>query len=347
MRVGPGMTRDEPRHRTGRPPRRRVAVMLVNGRGDYLMSLPTLRALSACDDDLVLVTGRGAARSLLGEIETVDVIELPHVKDAGGPRFDGRALAARIGRCDRFVSLNPWHNESMCALLPALGETPTLGYDRDFDISIALDFSRHSMDLMFDAARHVAGVDAGALEDWAWPPRFDRERVRAAAEMAALLPDDCTVLGIQGDTLIEKRWSVLGFESLVTWFLSGAPDRHVLDFGLIASVGPDIAAHERFVHCGELVLPTAFELVRRVDAFVGVDSCFLHAADLWRVPGVGLFGATDVHEFGFRLGGPAIHLRGDPVSTIPPAAVIRATARILTTPTDARVPAPCPAGVHA
>lgn len=55
------------------------------------------------------------------------------------------------------------------------------------------------------------------------------------------------------------------------------------------------------MHCGGLALPTAFELVRYVDVFVGVNSCFLQAADLWRTSGVGLFGATEVHEFGFRL----------------------------------------------
>jgi ADP-heptose:LPS heptosyltransferase len=41
--------------------------------------------------------------------------------------------------------------------------------------------------------------------------------------------------------------------------------------------------------------------VRSADAFLGVDSCMLHAADLFRVPSVGLFGPTRPSEFGLRF----------------------------------------------
>jgi len=37
----------------------------------------------------------------------------------------------------------------------------------------------------------------------------------------------------------------------------------------------------------------------------------LHAADLYRVPGVGLFGPTDPREFGFRFN-TSVHLTGGP-----------------------------------
>jgi ADP-heptose:LPS heptosyltransferase len=43
-------------------------------------------------------------------------------------------------------------------------------------------------------------------------------------------------------------------------------------------------------------------LVGEADLFVGVDSCMLHVADLFRVPGVGLFGPTRPRQWGFRFG---------------------------------------------
>jgi ADP-heptose:LPS heptosyltransferase len=42
-------------------------------------------------------------------------------------------------------------------------------------------------------------------------------------------------------------------------------------------------------------------LVATADLFVGIDSSMLHAADLARVPGVGLFGPTRAVEWGFRF----------------------------------------------
>jgi ADP-heptose:LPS heptosyltransferase len=42
-------------------------------------------------------------------------------------------------------------------------------------------------------------------------------------------------------------------------------------------------------------------LVGTADLFVGIDSSMLHAADLARVPGVGLFGPTRAAEWGFRF----------------------------------------------
>src|SRR5262249_37867678 len=51
-------------------------------------------------------------------------------------------------------------------------------------------------------------------------------------------------------------------------------------------------------HKMALPLGHALALTATADLFVGVDSCFLHAADLARVPSVGLFFATEPHEFG-------------------------------------------------
>ena len=52
--------------------------------------------------------------------------------------------------------------------------------------------------------------------------------------------------------------------------------------------------------CG-LSLDFALALIAEADLFVGIDSSFLHAADLFRVPGVGMFGPTAPSEWGFRF----------------------------------------------
>jgi ADP-heptose:LPS heptosyltransferase len=58
--------------------------------------------------------------------------------------------------------------------------------------------------------------------------------------------------------------------------------------------------HRVFPHLG-LPLDLAMGLVASADLFVGIDSSMLHAADLARVPGVGLFGPTRAATWGFRF----------------------------------------------
>jgi ADP-heptose:LPS heptosyltransferase len=64
------------------------------------------------------------------------------------------------------------------------------------------------------------------------------------------------------------------------------------------------------VPCDGIALDTAMCLVSQASLFVGVDSCMLHAADLFRVPSVGLFGPTNAIEFGCRFA-PHCHVSGD------------------------------------
>jgi ADP-heptose:LPS heptosyltransferase len=48
-------------------------------------------------------------------------------------------------------------------------------------------------------------------------------------------------------------------------------------------------------------LEMVLAILKHADLFLGIDSCLLHAADLFRIPGVGLFGPTDPRRWGFRL----------------------------------------------
>jgi ADP-heptose:LPS heptosyltransferase len=75
--------------------------------------------------------------------------------------------------------------------------------------------------------------------------------------------------------------------------------------------------------------------VAESDFFIGVDSCMLHVADIARVPGVGLFGPTNVKEFGFYIG-PHIMIQGDgSMDKIPVEMVIKALDQLVAVPAQA------------
>jgi len=50
-----------------------------------------------------------------------------------------------------------------------------------------------------------------------------------------------------------------------------------------------------------LPLDACFALLRDSQLFLGVDVCHLHAADLFRVPGVALFGASTSRRWGYKF----------------------------------------------
>jgi ADP-heptose:LPS heptosyltransferase len=116
-------------------------------------------------------------------------------------------------------------------------------------------------------------------------------------------------LVVHPDTAPSKCWPVPRFIELLDRFLSRRCDFIVWVVGL--PYGPlDVGRHaQRIVNCAGLPLDVTMALVSRADFFLGVDSCVLHAADFFRIPGVGLFGPTSSTEWGFRIA-PHRHLCG-------------------------------------
>jgi ADP-heptose:LPS heptosyltransferase len=126
----------------------------------------------------------------------------------------------------------------------------------------------------------------------------DEARARRAA-----LAGGVKVLAVHTDTdWTDKRWSVSKFVDLLDRFLS----RHREFVAWVVGMGhEDLSVgreSDRVIPCLGLPLDLSMAMVAHADLFVGIDSCMLHAADLARVPGVGLFGPTRSTRWGFRFG---------------------------------------------
>ncbi|HYI13415.1 MAG TPA: glycosyltransferase family 9 protein [Thermoanaerobaculia bacterium] len=302
-------------------------VLFANGRGDYLMHLPIMRALTALfEGRLTLVTRPSVQDLFYHDLSFARVIEIDCEPGPDGPEFDFDRLSATLAGCDLFLSLNPWCSRSLELLLASLSHIPTIGFWPQCSLRLPLDFSKHTVDLGFDVARCFSSMLA--VEAFAGVPRFAERHERLARDLRASLPAGARVAAVHGDTKIEKMWSADRFAELIRWLLGRDPHLYVFDVGLHRADGGRLADHPRVISCSELVLPAAFALIGQLDFFIGVDSCFLHAADLYRVPGVGLFGATAAHEFGFRFG-PHRHVTAASMSAIQLSDVIAAIESLL------------------
>lgn len=278
----------------------RPVVFFANGTGDHLLNLPALRAVAALfEGRLRLVCMEGARAAFFDDLPLGEAIET-HMWSEGGTRhFDALALARRIGACDLFLSLNPWHSSSVDGLLSALAPAFSVGFFPAYNVMLPRDYSKHSAELAFDLPLWVAtGID---IERFSAEPRWPLEARRWAGAIRAEIPAEMRVLAVHADTKAEKMWPADRWRELLDRLLTRRRDLIVLVLGC-ESLGLDTCGKsDRVIPCMGLPLTASLALGGLADVFIGIDSCVLHAVDLARVPGVGLFGPTSPAEFGFRF----------------------------------------------
>ncbi|MBI5246500.1 MAG: hypothetical protein HY923_04920 [Elusimicrobia bacterium] len=284
---------------------KRPAIFFYNGIGDHLLALPALRALArAFAGRLTLLGAACAPLFLYSELPVKRIIQLQ--RRGKKVDFDDQAARQELGRCDLFISLSPWMTSSLHRLMSALGPVPTVGLTSAFRLRANPGRWKHSADHTFSVARAVLGpIDIGSFSE---PPHLPAASVKDAVVVRRHFLGTPRMLAVHGETKREKRWGRKRLGATLRRFLAAHPDYGVCLLGECA-LDLDLGeAKGRVLDCRGLDLATSFALVSQADRFLGMDSCMLHAADLFRVPGVGLFGPTKAREWGFRFG-PGLSLQ--------------------------------------
>lgn len=291
----------------------RPALCFVSNIGDAVLTLPTLRALGEMfSAPLTLICPQVVYDLCFREVSVhhVDTTGLPltgpHPLPGAALRpRDYDALASEIGTVDVFIDTLPWNSLSGIIIRPLvqrLALTTTVGFPTDYRYDFVVHKREcHMADLAFTLARLFD--PSLRIESYAAPvPIPPSVRQRASATRAAV-PAGAKVLAVHADTdWAEKRWPATRFIDLLDRFLSQHPDFVAWIVGMgheELNVGRE--GDRVFPQLG-LPLDLAMSLVANADLFLGIDSCMLHAADLARVPGVGLFGPTRSATWGFRFG---------------------------------------------
>lgn len=298
---------------------RRPALIFANAIGDHLLTLPAVRALSTLyDGRLALVCSRGARQAFYSGLPLRAVHETVMRRVPTRSRrtreemftrvFDSESVARALGDCDFLISLNTWHSDSVEALLERLSPASSIGFYSAFQVELPLNLEKHSSDLAFDIPLYLQ--PSLRVEDFASPPSFSEDVWRRVRALKAAVPAPIKLLAIHAETSPEKLWPVERFVSLLDAFLDRHPDFVVAAVGLRDSGLGEGRHGARVFPCYGFPLSVGMALVGHADLFLGIDSCMLHAADLFGVPGVGLFGPTSGQSWGFRFG-PYRHVHGD------------------------------------
>jgi ADP-heptose:LPS heptosyltransferase len=274
-------------------------VFHVNGYGDRLMGLPTIRALSSLFPGRLQLVGAIDDGNLFYQgLDLDSIIEMRYTWQ-DERCFDDVALAECLTDCDLFISLNTWSSSSLNRLLKKLNSATTIGLDDSFQIQLPYLPTEHYIDSVFRSVQY--------LDPILTPDEFVAPPVRSAVEL--LIVDRFQqsrqpfqrVLAVHTQTEVAKMWPLDRFALVLTSFLNLHPEYLVIILDPEPTELKDLLNHERVSFFVNRSLAEIFALVEIADLFLGIDSCLLHAADLAGIPGIGLFGDTNPQKFGFRF----------------------------------------------
>lgn len=317
------MRRDNSRYK-------RPVVFYANGLGDTILTLPALRALTKLfSGRLTLICDQGLHGEILSELRLRWMISTPMRRNVPDwtREFDVEDVARRAGPCDFFISLVPWHSESLERLLNRFNAKDSIGFSAPFDIHLPLDFRKHACDLAFDLPRRLD--DSLHFEEYCAPLRLRPHARQLAKRIRGLISPGRRTLVVHADTGANKMWPSDRLVDLLDHFLDNHQDFVALLVGGMAQPLDCGRNAQRVVPCYGLPLDVSFGLVESADAFLGVDSCMLHAADFFRIPSIGLFGASNPVEFGFRLTPASVICRGQSMESIKTQSVTEALERLV------------------
>ena len=284
-----------------------AVVFFTNGIGDRILNLPALRALADFfQEGMKLVTTTKRGDIIYSDLHGVTMVVVPTRMIDGCHRFDPLEVITQIPECDFFISLVPYFSADIRTLLETWKLKRSIGFFENFSEHLTLDFHKHSSDLAFDVPRFLN--PNYELRQFSAPPKLPEAAWEMARRLLGHLPEGSRILALHGETLKEKMWVTERFQELSDALLPRHPDLYILVVGLHSPVLDRSRHGDRIIPLYGAPLAVSMAAVAQADFFLGVDSCMLHVADIFRVPGIGLFGPTDPAEFGFKFG-PHLHFK--------------------------------------
>jgi hypothetical protein len=288
-------------------------IFFANGIGDHILVLPAIRALSKIFNGKVSLMALPNAHSEIFSDITFDAI-LPIIFTngihsdwkVGVPKddcvsFNYEYLIRSAKECDLFISLTPWYTSEIKYLINQLNPITCIGPRADlFNIDLNYDLNNF-FDIAFSSA-HLFEPNL-ILEDFSQPPAiFELENINIVNNLKKSLDGNTRLLIVHADTKKRKMIDSSTLLKAIDKFLETNEEYLVIVVGLNNQLQIDSALNRDRIYnlCG-LSLDLTFGIIGISDIFIGIDSCMLHVADLYRIPCVGIFGPTDPQKWGLRF----------------------------------------------
>jgi len=293
------------------PPRnaRAPVVFHLNGTGDRLLALPAVRALAELYPGRLRVVGApGDEQLFYSDLPLRDFRPMLAKLQPTHAVVDTGLLREALGDCDLLINFSTWFEPSVDAVLGETEGRETIGFFPQYKRWLPLSDSRHACDQFFDLVHLLE--PSPRFEHFAQPPSLPPNAMALARSFRAEVTTGVRVLAVHTETGASKEWPLERFKRVLNDFLTRHPEWLVLVVDLADRGLASIPEGKRVVAATGLAIPPAMALVGICDAFLGVDSCMLHAADFFQLPSVGLFGPTPEQRWGFRVTKHHRHISG-------------------------------------
>jgi ADP-heptose:LPS heptosyltransferase len=269
------------------------------GIGDRLCNLPALRALSALfPGRMGLICNKGDRELYYSDLNLRIVQEIEFERAETGWNFDVESVARKLGDCDLLLCINPWTSSSVSQLLSYFPTLISVGFFQHFRNHLRCDYHGHAIDMAFAIPAFLN--PSLNIVDYSQPPALSDQSSSIAENFKRRYVGLQRTICVHTETSPKKRWPDERFRHVLDRFLGDFPDHTALVIDLQGEGFKHSQLSDRLLSVNLPLGPT-LAVLRNSDLFLGIDSCFLHAADLFRVPGVGLFGPTTCRRWGYRF----------------------------------------------
>lgn len=283
-------------------PYENIVIFLIDGIGDLLMSIPALSALTNnFPYKITLICQSGINCWFFNNLPFKKIITIQVNSSSGKATFfQIDQVINEIKHCDLFFSFSTWISNEILNLINQLQVKKSIGFFEEFDIHIKLnDPKKNAIDAYFEFSK-IFLADLNII-DYAQPPLLSIEAIKTAFLFKTKVLNAKKTLIVHPETKKEKQWSPENFNTVINHFLDLHPEFIALVLGQ-QDQKIDYGKHEkRIISCFGLDFEISCALVSQANFFLGVDSCMLHVADLFRIPSIGLFGPTNYAIFGVRF----------------------------------------------
>lgn len=311
-----------------------TVILFHNGYGDYVMALPTLRALCAlAPRPIALIVGDGPHLFLLDTLAVDLLIVVPFVYGWPRKNFSSEPVFAEVRDCTFFISLCPYECDGQDKLLDYLPAQHQIGFGVRFPRSLDYAAPGHEIEILFQAARLIADDPTLTVAAFGAPIAFRSSTDVAAiiAQMHARLGPRSLALAVHLATRPDKLFPATRFDRVLEQCLYAEPTLVAFVIDAPRQAFPGAAQTGRCVFVNRATLERSMAVVASCDALIAVDSCMLHVGDLARLPGIGLFGPTNPARYGFFWTSTenARHLRAEGAPSALPDGAIKTAAHQL------------------
>lgn len=294
------------------------AIFYCNALGDHLLTRPTVLALQHIFGGNLSCIGAGRMPDLFFPDANFKTIKRLFFTETH--QFDhGFSVDDALRACQDFdliLSLNPWHSLQTEELRQRLSPIPFFGLAPELGLFPPRKQYEHMVDYTFQMA---SAIDQSiCLDDFVSLHPIAPIDFHRAKQLRAMLPEGKRVLAVHTVTKAFKSWPINHFRRLIERFLQAHPDFVAV---VVDPIDLDMDAHscsERTFCLDDVDVGTATHLVATCDAFVGIDSYFLHVADVARRPSIGIFVATSPEQWGFRFSPHARAILAAPSDNVDP-----------------------------